>query len=235
MAKKITNRVKGIPVISIVGTSNSGKTTMLSNLIPRLKSMGLRIGVIKHHGHRGRVKKSHAVSDTALFQESGADIVILAGPGIKGAGNQPPEEIIRREMAGRVDLVITEGYKNGPFAKIGITWPARPDHIEPDPSWIASIGGEFDGLPRLPLTDDKKLAAFISDWMDNLPEKPNTGSDRKKPALNSPPVSLTVNGREIDLNRFVSAFIEKTIRGMLSSLKGCQAPKETVIRIRHDR
>ena len=40
------------PVISIVGKSESGKTTLIERLIPELKRRGYRIGIVKH-AHRG--------------------------------------------------------------------------------------------------------------------------------------------------------------------------------------
>ena len=36
------------PIISIVGKSESGKTTLIEKLIPELKKRGYRIGTIKH-------------------------------------------------------------------------------------------------------------------------------------------------------------------------------------------
>ncbi len=249
---RITSQISRIPVISIVGTSNAGKTILLANIIPILTTRGFRVGVIKHHGHRYG-HKTHSRSDTAIIRDSGAAVTILVGPGIND-GDIPPQEVIKNEMIGKVDLVLTEGYKNGPFPKIGISWPGRPDQIEPDGSWIASIGGDFDDLPFFTLTDDRRLAEFI---IAQLPKRPQA---KKKPALTkaktsttktprktpkkpkakakatpkSIGVSLMVNGRNIELNRFVSIFIKRTVTGMLSSLRDCKNPKETVIHIRHE-
>ena len=40
-----------LPIISIVGASNSGKTTFLEKLIPELASRGYRVGAVKHDAH----------------------------------------------------------------------------------------------------------------------------------------------------------------------------------------
>jgi len=40
-----------IPIISIVGKSNSGKTTLLEKLIPELVKRGYRVATIKHNVH----------------------------------------------------------------------------------------------------------------------------------------------------------------------------------------
>ncbi|MBC7225358.1 MAG: molybdopterin-guanine dinucleotide biosynthesis protein MobB, partial [Anaerolineae bacterium] len=40
-----------IPALSVVGKSDSGKTTLLEKLIPELKRRGYRVAVIKHDVH----------------------------------------------------------------------------------------------------------------------------------------------------------------------------------------
>jgi len=229
-----------LPVISIVGTSGSGKTMLLTHLIPVLKGLGLRVGVIKHHGHRGGGIDKPG-KDTFLLREAGAEVTVLSGPDVNAVtsgGEEDPYDIIERQMSGRVDLVLTEGYKQGPFPKIGIIWPHRPDQPEPDESWIATVSGEVEGLPCFDMHDPRPIADFISEWMKKA-GKGRRGRRRKNAGrvgkTDAPAVFLEVNGREIELNRFVASFIENTVRGMLASLKGCGDPKETVLRIRHEK
>ena len=40
-----------IPILSVVGRSNTGKTTFIEKLIPVLKAKGIRVATIKHHLH----------------------------------------------------------------------------------------------------------------------------------------------------------------------------------------
>jgi molybdopterin-guanine dinucleotide biosynthesis protein B len=40
-----------IPIVSIVGKSDSGKTTLLEKLVAELRSRGLRIATVKHDAH----------------------------------------------------------------------------------------------------------------------------------------------------------------------------------------
>ncbi len=39
------------PIVSVVGNSNSGKTTLLEKVVGELKSKGCRVVVIKHTPH----------------------------------------------------------------------------------------------------------------------------------------------------------------------------------------
>lgn len=47
-------------------------------------------------------------------------------------------------------------------------------------------------------------------------------------------VVLEVNGETIELKPFIDTFFYESIRGMLKSLKGCENPKEVVIRFSVD-
>ena len=51
-----------IPIVSIVGKSDSGKTTLIEKLIPELTRRGYRVATVKHHAHGFEVdSKGNAV------------------------------------------------------------------------------------------------------------------------------------------------------------------------------
>ena len=64
-----------IPVVSIVGKSDSGKTTVMEGLIRELSAMGYRVATVKHHIHEVDVdvpgkdswRHAHAGSVTAMI------------------------------------------------------------------------------------------------------------------------------------------------------------------------
>jgi molybdopterin-guanine dinucleotide biosynthesis protein B len=107
-------------VISVVGTSKSGKTTLIEKLIPELKKRGYRIGTVKHTSHGFDMDKKG--KDSWRHKAAGADTVIVASR----------ERIVmvkEENMAGLeriekyfddVDLVITEGFKKENRPKIEI-------------------------------------------------------------------------------------------------------------------
>ena len=53
-----------VPIITFVGKSGTGNTTLLEQLIPMLKARGLRLAVLKHDAHHFEMDKpavqSHA-------------------------------------------------------------------------------------------------------------------------------------------------------------------------------
>ena len=66
----------GIPIISIVGKSNSGKTTLIEKIIPELKKRGCKVGTIKHDVHGFEI--DYEGKDTYRHFQAGPDTVVIA-------------------------------------------------------------------------------------------------------------------------------------------------------------
>ncbi|EJS5842463.1 molybdopterin-guanine dinucleotide biosynthesis protein B [Listeria monocytogenes] len=104
-------------ILQIIGFKNSGKTTLLNALIRASRKENYTVSAIKHDAHDFSV--DHAGTDSYSFQESGAEAVVIAnsrqyavmeqtGIDLKSAIQKLPES----------DIVLIEGYKEGPFPKI---------------------------------------------------------------------------------------------------------------------
>ena len=65
------------PILSFVGKSNSGKTTLLAEVIEILKQHGFKIAVIKH---AQQFELDTQGKDSWLFRRTGADTVVLSSP-----------------------------------------------------------------------------------------------------------------------------------------------------------
>ena len=108
------------PVISIVGKSRSGKTTLIEKLIVELKKRGYKIGIIKHAGHGFEMDKPG--KDSWRHQKAGADAVMVA--------DSEKWAMVKKTETDRIDglmpyfedmdLVLTEGYKRESKPKIEI-------------------------------------------------------------------------------------------------------------------
>ena len=105
-----------LPVISIVGHSNVGKTTVLERLIPELRSRGYRVGAVKH-SHHG-VDLDTPGTDSHRLAEAEADPAALASSGrlwvTHALDKELPPQAIADWFFTDVDLMRTEGYKRGP-------------------------------------------------------------------------------------------------------------------------
>ena len=67
-----------VPIIAIVGLSNSGKTLVAKALIQKLVDRGYRIAAVKHSPHGHQVDRPG--TDSAHLFEAGAARVIISSP-----------------------------------------------------------------------------------------------------------------------------------------------------------
>ena len=111
---------KGPPVISVVGWSNSGKTTFLTKLVRELKARGYRVGTVKHH--HGDVEFDKPGKDTWQHSRAGADAVSLAGKCgffvYKKCENPSLDDV--SSLMPEMDIIITEGFKSENTPKIEV-------------------------------------------------------------------------------------------------------------------
>ncbi|ACL75957.1 molybdopterin-guanine dinucleotide biosynthesis protein B [Ruminiclostridium cellulolyticum] len=111
-----------IPIVSIVGKSNSGKTTLIENLIPNLKKMGYKVGTIKHDAHKFDI--DHKGKDTWRMARAGANTVVITSMEkmamIKYIDCEKNLDEITEWLFPDVDIVITEGYKSMDKPKIEV-------------------------------------------------------------------------------------------------------------------
>ena len=106
-------------IIQVVGTSNSGKTTFIKNLIPELKKLG-NVAVIKHLGdHTYHCEEG---KDTTVFFNTGADISvgIDSDKAVVALRTNTLEDIFCMLFDQGMDFAIIEGFKRRSFPKIVI-------------------------------------------------------------------------------------------------------------------
>ena len=106
-------------IIQIVGSSNSGKTTFIKNLIPELKKKG-NVAVIKHLGdHTYNFEEG---KDTTIFFDAGADISvgIDSDKAVAATRKNTLDDVLGMLLDQDMDFAIIEGFKQRSFPKIVI-------------------------------------------------------------------------------------------------------------------
>ncbi len=149
-------------VIGFVGGHDSGKTSILVELVPRLKARGFTVGTIKHTTRD--VEDDTPGKDSQRHAAAGASVASLVTPGRttsrRFGAEEAFEEVVRREFRD-CDLVLVEGYKSLSIPKIEVirTGVSRPEVVEP----IARISdGPFQGsVPTLSFGDWDAIVATV--------------------------------------------------------------------------
>jgi molybdopterin-guanine dinucleotide biosynthesis protein B len=111
-----------IPVISVVGKSDAGKTTLLEKLIRELKARGYRVATVKHDAHSFEL--DHPGKDTWRHAQAGSDHVVIASPTRIAHIQRIERELTLPEIVATItdaDIILTEGYKRGPAQKIEVS------------------------------------------------------------------------------------------------------------------
>ncbi len=162
-----------VPVLGFAAFSGTGKTTLLTQLIPILKRQGLRIGLIKHSHHNFQIDKPG--KDSFRLREAGASPVMLVSTHRRAiitefqAIIEPvlDEQLLAFDQSG-LDLILIEGFKATQFPKIELHRPSMnmPLLYPNDPSIIA-VASDFPlaipaTLAQLDLNQPELIAKFIT-------------------------------------------------------------------------
>ncbi len=212
-----------IPIISIVGKSDSGKTTLIEKLVPELTRRGHRVATVKHDVHGFEVDREG--KDSWRHKKAGAHTVVISSPEKVALIRDVERDLslgeIRDKLIRDVDLILSEGYKRDVQPKIEIFRKEKHQELlcAKEDNLIAIVTDKtFNiGVPCFDLEDMKGLSSFIEK------EFLKAGKGRR--------VSLEVGGKPIPLGPFVTDFMTKTIKGILSALKGYDPAGRIEIRI----
>ena len=212
-----------IPIISIVGKSDSGKTTLIEKLVPELTRRGYRVATIKHDMHGFEVDREG--KDSWRHKQAGAHTVVISSPQkfalIRDVEKDLALDEIRERWIQDVDLILSEGYKRDVQPKIEVFRKEKHKKLlctKKDNLIAVASNQKFPvGIPCFGLEDMRGLSNFI--------EKKFLKSKKEKE------ISLRVDGKPILMTPFVRDFLTKTIKGMLSALKGCETCESIEIRI----
>jgi molybdopterin-guanine dinucleotide biosynthesis protein B len=159
------------PVFGVVGWKNSGKTTLMSNLIRELTDRGYAVSVIKHA--HAKFEIDHPGRDSFKMREAGARQVMLSSPRrfalMRELGNAPEmtfDELL--PYAGPCDLVLVEGYKRDAYPKIEIRreGAASREPLSAEFPQVVAIASdrpedEEDQSPVFHIDDTGRIVDFI--------------------------------------------------------------------------
>ncbi len=113
---------KMIPIVSIIGKSNSGKTTLLEGLIRETTQRGYRVATIKHNRHGFEI--DHEGKDSWKHRRAGAYMTVIASPKqvalIESTQKDYTIAELRERYIREVDIILIEGYKQNPYPKIEV-------------------------------------------------------------------------------------------------------------------
>jgi len=197
------------PIVSIVGKSKSGKTTLMEELIRELKSRGYRVGTIKHtpqgmtFDEPDKDSWRHIQAGSEATVISSSDRVVLIKPVAQALTLDEVAHLVGEDC----DIILAEGFKQDNAPKIEV----HRREVGPPLSAVKKLIAMATDEPletkvrQFSLQDIKGLADLLEEGFIK-PQRERT--------------SLYINGVLIPLSSFPKKIITDVLLAMASSLKG---------------
>ena len=214
-------------IIGVYGYQDSGKTTLVEQLIERLKERGLTVSSIKHAPHVEEIDV--AGKDSRRHSDAGSDPVVLETESGCVIFKRPRLDLVTvielLDKAFPTDVLIVEGHKDGDFPKIALgdvsptegTVLVNPD-LDETISFIEKELAVEKILERLPRLDCGRCGLSCADLAREITDGTMSLDDCSE--IPARKVEILVGGEKLPVGAFVAEITEKTVRGLLSSLKG---------------
>lgn len=110
-------------IFQVIGYKNSGKTTLVSQLVKHLTKEGFAVGTLKHHGHGGSPIISDEGTDSEKHRLAGALISGVEGDGtlqlhINQKSRFELAELLLFYQLLPLDCLVLEGFKGEHYPKV---------------------------------------------------------------------------------------------------------------------
>jgi molybdopterin-guanine dinucleotide biosynthesis protein MobB len=152
-------------IVSIIGESKSGKTTLIEKLISELKSRGYRVATVKHSVHMLNFDKTG--KDSWRHLQAGSVVTAIVSPDqvimIKPVSKEPGLKEIARLFDNEYDIILTEGFKDSAAPKIEVRRKASGPPLSGIKNIVAIATDEplETSTRQFPLNDVKAIADFL--------------------------------------------------------------------------
>jgi len=118
-------------IVSFVGKSGSGKTTIIEGAIRELKKKGYRVAVVKHAHHGFEMDRPG--KDSWRFAQAGSDIVAVSSPGrvafLEHVDDELDYEQVISRIGSKVDIILVEGFKQASKVKVEVAGAEKGDDL----------------------------------------------------------------------------------------------------------
>ena len=115
------NMFMSVPILSFVGRSNSGKTTLIERVIPELVRAGYKVATVKHAGHGFDLDTEG--KDSWRHKQAGASSVVIISKSSRAmfadvSDHMNVEDVRERYLDASYDLILAEGWRSEGYPKI---------------------------------------------------------------------------------------------------------------------
>ena len=211
-------------IVSIVGKKNTGKTSLTVKVIEELTKRGYNVASIKHSHHSIEMDKEN--TDTWKHKQAGANLVV--GVGSTTFFNVKKEHNLNRILYmlkhfDDFDFVVIEGYKRYNYPKIITSPDVKDDYTIKE---VDSFTIDEEGVSQLADLIEERGHDIVDTLFAN-----NCGFNNGEVIareirqgnlsvddLDTIHSYLSIDGKVVGLNRFVSDYFKQSITGIINTL-----------------
>ena len=211
-------------IVSIVGKKNTGKTSLTVKVIEELTGRGYNVASIKHSHHSIEMDKEN--TDTWKHKQAGANLVV--GVGSTTFFNARKEHDLNRILYllkhfDDFDFVIIEGYKSYNYPKIITSPDVRDEYTIKE---VDSFTIDEKGISELADLIEQRGHDIVDTLYANNCGFNNGETIAKEIREGKLTVDdldyvqsyLSIDGKVVGLNRFVSDYLKKSVIGVINTL-----------------
>lgn len=161
----LCTKVQGPPIIAVCGIKNSGKTTLLENVLPFLRKKGASVAVIKHDGHD--FIPDVPGTDSYRMRAAGADAVAVFSE-CRFMISMEQQNTDFHNMVKQfpfADLILIEGGKHTSYPKIELVRSGISDAPASSSESLIAICSDLDiyfgDVQTLSLVDYDRIANIM--------------------------------------------------------------------------
>ncbi len=198
-------------IISIVGKSDAGKTTLLESLITELKRRGYKVAIVKHSHHADDLDT--ATKDTWRFTRAGSELSAINSLDNLAIYRHMDHYFDPQEISNFIlwdyDIILTEGFKGSSYPKIEVHRHEQGRELITDPQQLLAV------VTDEPL--DVKVPQFSRDDMHGIADLiEKTIISRRE----ENDVDLVVNGAYVPISPSLKDLLARTMSAMIPAPPG---------------
>lgn len=211
-------------IVSIVGKKNTGKTSLTVKVIEELTRRGYKVGSIKHSHHTMEMDKEN--TDTWRHKQAGSEVVV--GIGSTTFFNVRKEMDLNRllfliKTLDDVDFVVIEGFKRYNYPKIITSPDVRDEYTIKE---VNSFTIDEKGIEELVDLIEERAHDIVDTLFANncgFNDGENIAREIREGNLSVENLDdvesyLSIDGKVVGLNRFVSDYLKQSVMGVINTL-----------------
>lgn len=193
-------------IVSFVGKSSSGKTTLLEKLIIELSGRGYKVAIVKHSHHADDLDM--AAKDTWRFTKAGSALSAINSLDHLAIYRHIDHYFDPGEISTSVtwdyDVILTEGFKGSSYPKIEVHRTEQGPELLTDPRLLIAVITDQPVDVNVPQFVHEDIHG-IADFVEKIIVSQRTAND----------VDLVVNGNYVNLSTELRDVLSRTLLAMI--------------------